>query len=227
MPTPPYRKLGLAALCVSGLLAAACTTTDPYTGMPVRNNTGTGVLSGAAAGAALGYLTNTSDSEQGRRNALIGAGIGALAGGAVGNYMDRQQAELRRDLERNGVMIRRQGDNIVLVMPSDVTFASGQATIAPQFTTALDDLARTLNAYPSTVIDVVGHADSTGSDQLNQTLSEQRAQSVTGYLVMRGVNQSRVIASGMGERAPVASNDTTEGRAQNRRVEITLRPFTG
>lgn len=217
----------VAALGVGLGLVAACTTTDPYTGMPVRNNTGTGVLTGAAAGAALGYLTNTNNSEQGRKNALIGAGIGALAGGAVGNYMDRQQADLRRDLERNGVMIRRQGDNIVLIMPSDVTFDTGQAAIKPQFTTALDDLARTLNAYSSTTIDVVGHADSTGPDDLNQALSERRAQAVAGYLGGRGVNPARVIVSGLGERTPIASNDTAEGRAQNRRVEIILRPYTG
>jgi outer membrane protein OmpA-like peptidoglycan-associated protein len=221
------KKTALCAALVSVAALAACTTTDPYTGMPVRNNTGTGVLTGAGIGAALGYLTNTNKGEQGRKNALIGAGIGALAGGAVGNYMDRQQADFRRSLEGSGVMVRRNGDQIVLVMPSDVTFAVDKSEVQPQFTRVLDDVARTLNAYPQTTIDVVGHADSSGPDDYNQTLSERRASSVAGYLTGPGrVVPDRVFVAGQGERQPIASNDTAEGRAQNRRVEIILRPLT-
>ena len=221
------RKTALAALLVGAAALTACSTTDPYTGMPVRNNTGTGVLTGAGIGAALGYLTNTNKGEQGRKNALIGAGIGALAGGAVGNYMDRQQADFRRSLEGSGVMIRRNGDQIVLVMPSDVTFAVDRSEVQPQFTRVLDDVARTLNAYPQTTIDVVGHADSSGPDDYNQTLSERRASSVASYLTNVGrVLTDRVFVAGQGERQPIASNDTAEGRAQNRRVEIILRPLT-
>jgi outer membrane protein OmpA-like peptidoglycan-associated protein len=218
------------ALCVAlmGVAAlAACSTTDPYTGMPVRNNTGTGVLTGAGVGAVLGYLTNTNKGEQGRKNALIGAGIGALAGGAVGNYMDRQQADFRRSLEGSGVMIRRNGDQIVLIMPSDVTFAVDKSEVQPAFNRVLDDVARTLNAYPQTTIDVVGHADSSGPDDYNQTLSERRASAVAGYLTGAGkVMADRVFVAGQGERQPMVSNDTAEGRAQNRRVEIILRPLT-
>jgi outer membrane protein OmpA-like peptidoglycan-associated protein len=185
------------------------------------------VLAGAAGGALLGYLTNTNKGEQGRKNALIGAGIGALAGGAVGNYMDRQQADFRRSLEGSGVMIRRNGDQIVLVMPSDVTFAVDKSDVQPQFTRVLDDVARTLNAYPQTTIDVVGHADSSGPDDYNQGLSERRASAVAGYLTGPGrVLQDRVFVAGMGERQPIADNDTAAGRAQNRRVEIILRPLT-
>lgn len=221
------RKLALAAVLLGAAAMTACTTTDPYTGMPVRNNTGTGALAGAAGGALLGYLTNTNRGEQGRKNALIGAGIGALAGGAVGNYMDRQQADFRRSLEGSGVAIRRNGDQIVLVMPSDVTFAVDRSDVQPQFTRVLDDVAGTLNAYPQTTIDVVGHADSTGPDAYNQTLSERRASSVAGYLTGPGrVLADRVFVAGQGERQPIASNDTAEGRAQNRRVEIILRPLT-
>jgi len=172
------KKTAIGLALTSALALGACTTTDPYTGMPVRNNTGTGVLTGAGVGAVLGYLTNTNKGEQGRKNALIGAGIGALAGGAVGNYMDRQQADFRRSLEGSGVMIRRNGDQIVLVMPSDVTFAVDRSEVQPQFTRVLDDVARTLNAYPQTTIDVVGHADSSGPDDYNQALSERRASSV-------------------------------------------------
>jgi len=221
------RKFALAAVLIGAGALAACTTTDPYTGMPVRNNTGTGVLAGAGAGALLGYLTNTNKGEQGRKNALIGAGVGALAGGAIGNYMDRQQADFRRSLEGSGVMIRRNGDQIVLVMPSDVTFDVDKSDIQPQFLRVLDDVARTLNAYPQTTIDVVGHADSSGPDDYNQTLSERRASAVAGYLTNQGrVLQDRVFVAGMGERQPIADNATAAGRAQNRRVEIILRPLT-
>ncbi|ATC23214.1 OmpA family protein [Caulobacter vibrioides] len=221
------RKTTLAVVLMSAGALAACTTTDPYTGMPVRNNTGTGVLTGAGVGAVLGYLTNTNKGEQGRKNALIGAGIGALAGGAIGNYMDRQQADFRRSLEGSGVMIRRNGDQIVLVMPSDVTFAVDRSDVQPPFTRVLDDVARTLNAYPQTTIDVVGHADSSGPDDYNQTLSERRASAVAGYLTgPGGVLVDRVFVAGMGERAPIADNATADGRAQNRRVEIILRPLT-
>jgi outer membrane protein OmpA-like peptidoglycan-associated protein len=221
------KKTAIIAALMGAAALSACTTTDPYTGMPVRNNTGTGALSGAGVGAVLGYLTNTNSGEQGRKNALIGAGIGALAGGAVGNYMDRQQADFRRSLEGSGVMIRRNGDQIVLVMPSDVTFAVDQSDVQPQFTRVLDDVARTLNAYPQTTIDVVGHADSSGPDAYNQSLSERRASSVAGYLVGAGrVLGDRIFVAGMGERQPVADNGTAEGRSQNRRVEIVLRPIT-
>lgn len=225
----PYlrRKTTLVAVLMGAAALVACTTTDPYTGMPVRNNTGTGVLAGAGAGALLGYLTNTNKGEQGRKNALIGAGIGALAGGAVGNYMDRQQADLRRSLETSGVMIRRNGDQIVLVMPSDVTFAVDKSDVQPQFTRVLDDVARTLNAYPQTTIDVVGHADSSGGADYNQGLSERRASAVADYLVRQGrVLSDRVFVAGMGSRQPIADNATAAGRAQNRRVEIILRPLT-
>ena len=215
-------------IALAGALAlAACTTTDPYTGMPVRNNTGTGVLTGAGIGAALGYLTNTNKGEQGRKNALIGAGIGALAGGAVGNYMDRQQADFRRSLEGSGVMIRRNGDQIVLVMPSDVTFAVDKSDVQPQFTRVLDDVARTLNAYPQTTIDVVGHADSSGPDDYNQTLSERRASAVAGYKTGPGrVLPHPIFVAGPQDIGLGWDNTTAAGRAQNRRVEIILRPLT-
>jgi outer membrane protein OmpA-like peptidoglycan-associated protein len=216
-----------SALAATALLAAACTTVDPYTGQVVRDNTRTGVLAGAASGALLGYLTNTNKGEEGRTNALIGAGVGALAGGAVGNYMDRQQAQLRSQLAGSGVDVQRQGDNIVLNMPSDVTFGVDQAEIQSRFYPVLDDVAETLGQYPQTLIDVVGHADSTGADDYNQRLSERRAGSVASYLVSRGVLRDRLFVAGRGETQPIASNATEDGRARNRRVEVVLRPFTG
>ncbi|MDF2901841.1 MAG: OmpA family protein, partial [Phenylobacterium sp.] len=204
------------------------TTVDPYTGQTVRNNTGTGALAGALGGAALGYLTNTNRSEQGRKNALIGAGVGALAGAGVGNYMDRQQAQLRRDLAGSGVEVERQGDNIVLQMPSDVTFGFDRADIQPQFYDTLASVARSLNEYPQTLVDIVGHADSVGRPEYNQQLSERRALAVADNLTNRGgVLRDRLYVAGRGSDQPIASNATEEGRAKNRRVEIILRPYTG
>ena len=221
-------KLALVSVSIAALVgAAACTTTDPYRSGPVRNNTGTGVIAGALGGALLGYLTNTSDGEQGRKNALIGAGIGALAGGAVGNYMDRQQRALEAELSGTGVGVARQGDNLVLRMPSDVTFATNQSSIDPRFNAVLDDVARVLNEYDRSTIDIIGHADSAGTDEYNLDLSRRRASSVAGYLVSRNVLDDRIFVDGRGESQPIASNDTPAGKAQNRRVEIMIRPFTG
>jgi outer membrane protein OmpA-like peptidoglycan-associated protein len=220
------RTLAITACLLGSTALAACTTVDPYTGQTVRNNTGTGVIAGAVGGALLGYLTNTSDSEQGRKNALIGAGVGALAGGAVGNYMDRQQAELRRELADTGVSVTRDGDNLILNMPSDVTFASNSETLQPQFYRALDGVARVLSAYPSTLIDVIGHADSDGPDDYNMALSERRARSVADYIVRNGgVKPQRIAIAGRGETQPIASNATAAGKAQNRRVEVVISPL--
>jgi outer membrane protein OmpA-like peptidoglycan-associated protein len=220
------QKTALIACLFGATALTACTTTDPYTGETVRSNTRTGAIIGAAVGAGLGYLSNDK-SEQGRKNALLGAGIGALAGAGVGSYMDRQQAELRRELANTGVTVTRQGDNIVLSMPSDVTFAFDRSDVQPQFFPVLDEVSQTLNQYPQTLIDVIGHADSIGTDVYNQGLSERRAMSVASYLTSRQVLPARLYVAGMGERQPIASNDSEAGRAQNRRVEIVLRPFTG
>lgn len=221
-------KLLLAGTSIAILLGgAACTTMDPYSSAPRRNNTATGAIAGALGGAALGYLTNTSNSEQGRKNALIGAGIGALGGAAVGAYMDRQQRELEAELSGSGVGVARQGDNLVLRMPSDVTFASNQSTITPRFNSTLDDVAGVLNRYDQSIIDIVGHADSDGADDYNLNLSRQRASSVAQALVSRNVLADRLYVDGRGESAPIASNASAEGKAQNRRVEILIRPFRG
>ena len=222
------RRALTLATCLTAAALAACTTTDPYTGEVVRDNTGSGAIIGAIGGGLLGYLTNTNDSEQGRKNALIGAGVGALGGAAVGNYMDRQQVDLRRELADSGVTVTRDGDNLVLNMPSDVTFASGSESLQPQFYDTLDDVSRVLQAYPSTLIDITGHADSDGADDFNLALSERRARSVADYLVRNGrVNPTRIALAGRGEREPIASNATAAGKAQNRRVEILIRPLRG
>jgi outer membrane protein OmpA-like peptidoglycan-associated protein len=147
-----------------------------------------------------------------------------LAGAGVGAYQDRQEAALRRDLAGSGVDVVRQGDNITLNMPGNITFAFDSANLQPQFQPVLNNVAQTLNEYNQTVIEVAGHTDSVGSDAYNQKLSVDRANSVAGYLSSRGVGMQRMIVTGAGETRPVASNDTEAGRAQNRRVEITIVP---
>lgn len=219
-------KLLVVGVSVAALLGA-CTTTDPYSSTPRRNNTATGAIAGAVGGALLGYLTNTSNSEEGRKNALIGAGIGALGGAAVGAYMDRQQRELEAELSGTGVGVARQGDNLVLRMPADVSFATNQATIDPRFYATLDDVAAVLNRYDQSIVDIIGHADSDGAEDYNLDLSRRRASSVAQYLVSRNVLPDRLYVDGRGESAPIASNATAEGKAMNRRVEILIRPFRG
>ena len=221
-------KFIVASVSIAALLgAAACTTTDPYRSGPVRNNTGTGAIAGALGGALLGYLTNTSHGEQGRKNALIGAGVGALGGAAVGQYMDRQQRAMESQLSGSGVGVARQGDTLVLRMPSDVTFATNQSSIDPRFLPVLQDVARVLQQYDQSTVDVIGHTDSSGGDAINQPLSEARASSVAAELVRNGVLAQRLYVAGESSRKPVASNATAEGKAMNRRVEILIRPFTG
>lgn len=214
--------VGFAALAMT-----ACTTTDPVTGETRTNNTGRGILLGAAAGAVLGYMTNTSDSEEGRTNALIGAGIGALAGGAIGNYMDRQEAAMREALTDTGVGVRREGNNLRLIMPGDVTFATNSSDISSNFYAILNDVSDVLNRYPATYVDVIGHTDSTGPADYNQQLSEQRALSVGGYLIAQRVMRDRLYIAGMGERALLINPETSAyDRQQNRRVEIFIRPHS-
>ena len=217
----------VAVASIAALMAAACTTTDPYSSTPRRNNTGTGVIAGALGGALLGYLTNTNNPDEGRTNALIGAGVGALAGGAIGNYMDRQQRELEQQLSGSGVGVKRQGDNLVLIRPGDVTFDTNQSSIQGRFHAVLDDVATVFNRYDQSLVDIIGHADSDGSDSYNLDLSRRRAESVAAYLNQRGVDANRIYYEGRGESQPIASNATADGKAQNRRVEILIRPFRG
>jgi outer membrane protein OmpA-like peptidoglycan-associated protein len=216
------RFMKLAALSVALSCAAACTTVNPYTREQQTSKAVKGAGIGAAAGVVAGLLTKGDKLE----NALIGAGVGALAGGGVGYYMDVQEAKLRQRLEGTGVSVVRTGDNITLNMPSSITFALNSADLNAQFYSALDGVALVLKEYDKTVIEVAGHTDSSGSDQYNQALSQRRAQSVSGYLSSHGVKGQRLIPVGAGEAHPVASNDSEQGRAQNRRVELTIVPIT-
>lgn len=207
-------------LAAAGILAAACTTTDPNTGEVVRNNTATAAIIGAVGGAVLGTAAGGDD----RRNAVIGAGIGALAGAAVGNYMDRQEAALRERMRGTGVTVTRTAENeIMLNMPNDITFDFDRADVKPQFAGTVQTVARNLADFQSTTVDVVGHTDSVGSDAYNQGLSQRRADAVARALIANGVQPVRIVAVGRGENQPVASNATDAGRAQNRRVELRVR----
>ncbi|MDQ1302259.1 MAG: Cell envelope biosis protein OmpA [Pseudomonadota bacterium] len=220
------RTIKLTALVLgASLVLAGCQTTDPYTGEQKTSNTTKGAAIGAGVGVAIGLLTGDSSSER-KKRALILGGAGGLAGGAVGNYMDRQEAKLRTQLQGTGVSVTRSGDNIILNMPGNVTFMTNSADINASFYQVLTSVALVLKEFDKTVVDIAGHADSSGPDDKNLELSQRRAGSVSGYLAGQGINPQRLIATGYGETRPIASNDTAEGRAQNRRVEITLLPVT-
>jgi len=217
------RTTMLTGLALSAAVVTAACTTDPYTGQRRINNTAVGIIGGALGGYLLGDLVGGRGD---RTEKILGAGIGAIAGGAVGAYMDRQEADLRRQTAGTGVEVIRQGDDLVLRMPSGITFPVDSSAIQPQFRSTLDGVAQTLSTYDQTYVDVLGHTDSTGSDAHNQALSERRAQSVADYLSMRGVARARMGIRGYGETQPIASNDTELGRSQNRRVEIKVVPVT-
>ncbi len=219
----PIRGLTIAVATV--LFATTACTTDPYTGQKRISRTAIGAGVGLLGGYLLGDLVGGRND---RTEQIVGAGIGAIAGGAVGYYMDRQEAELRRQTAGTGVDVIRQGDDLVLRMPSSVTFDVDRAEVKPQFHPVLDDVARTLASYNQTYIDVLGHTDTTGSHEHNQGLSERRAGSVASYLGSRGVVSERMATRGYGETAPLyIPDDTDVKRAANRRVEIKVVPFRG
>jgi outer membrane protein OmpA-like peptidoglycan-associated protein len=216
---------GAWATLAAWFVITGCQTTDPYTGQQKTSKTAKGAGIGAVAGAVVGILTG-DDSRDRRKRALIGAGVGALAGGGVGQYMDRQEARLRAQLQGTGVSVTRTGDNITLNMPGNITFQTDSSDLRPDFFEVLNSVSLVLKEYDKTLVEVAGHTDNTGSDQHNQQLSERRASTVGQYLQTKGINQQRVLTVGAGESHPVASNDTSDGRQLNRRVELTLEPIT-
>ncbi len=209
-------------IVIAGLVAGSvgCTTVNPYTNEQQTSKAAIGAGVGAVSGALIGAMAGD------RKTALIGAGVGALAGGGAGYYMDVQEAKLRQRLQGTGVSVTRSGNNLILNMPGNVTFASDNADINSGFYAVLDSVVLVFKEYESTMIDVIGHTDSSGSAQYNQLLSERRANSVADYFRSRGVMAQRLLVSGAGEAQPIASNDTASGRTQNRRVEIRLSPLT-
>jgi outer membrane protein OmpA-like peptidoglycan-associated protein len=218
------QKIAISSLLALLISLQACTTVDPYTKEEKTSKSTTGAVIGAVAGAVIGIATS-KDKKKRKERALKGAGIGAIAGGGAGYYMDVQEAKLRQRLENTGVSVTRDGDNIILNLPGNITFEVDKTDVKPGFVEILDSVALVLNEYKSTMIEVAGHTDSTGSDSYNQLLSQQRAQSVSNILNRSGVAGVRIDTVGYGETRPIASNSSAAGRQQNRRVELTLLPY--
>lgn len=215
------KTLGIVSLF--GILSA-CATTDPYTGEEKTSRTATGAGAGAVLGAVVGAASASSKDR--KKGAVAGAVAGGAIGAGVGNYMDRQEAKLREQLQGSGVQVKREGNTIELIMPGNITFGTDRSEIRSDFYDVLDSVATVLKEFDKTAIKVTGHTDSTGSETYNQTLSEERAGSVASYLRNRNIVPGRVQAVGFGERYPIASNDTEAGRQSNRRVELELIPLT-
>lgn len=221
------RRLIIAASAMA--LLAGCASPNPYenqgqgsTGLSkTATYGGLGALAGAVAGAAI-------DHNNRGKGALIGAAVAGLGAAGYGYYADKQEAALRASMANTGVQVERQGDNITLVMPGNITFATNSANIAPSFYQPLNTLANSLKQLNNQQqIQVVGYTDNTGSYAYNMQLSQQRAQSVATYLTSQGVSGQYLTVKGMGPADPIATNSTPDGRAMNRRVQITLAPIPG
>ena len=217
-------KMLIGAAMVASLTVAGCVT-DPNTGKQTVSTKG---AVGGVIGAVAGYFAgNLIGGKRDRTEKILGAGIGAVAGGAVGTYMDRQKKQLEEQTAGSGIDVSQEGNDLILNMPGDVTFDTSRWDIKPEFQMTLNNVARTLNQYPSTYIDIYGHTDSTGSDALNMTLSQNRANSVMSYLSSQGVNRARIATTGFGEtRLKCVPEATAADRQCNRRVEIRIVPVT-
>ena len=212
-------KIVVAGALAALLVTTGCTT-DPVTGQQTMSRGGKGAIAGGVGGALLGGLIG------GNTGALIGAGVGSIAGGGIGSYQDKQERALRQATQGTQIEVERKGDEIQLTFPDTISFDFNSAIVKPELRGSLQEVAKVLNAYPSTVIGVFGHTDNVGSTEANQRLSERRAESVVGSLESFGVARARMQPRGFGYTQPVASNDTPEGRAQNRRVEIRIIPVS-
>jgi outer membrane protein OmpA-like peptidoglycan-associated protein len=218
-----YKHFFGAAAAAALLTTTTACVTNPETGKREISTKG-GI--GGVIGAVVGYFGgDIIGGRHDRAAKVIGAGVGAVAGAAIGTYMDKQERELRRKTEGTGVVVERQGDELLLTMPSGITFPINSYEIQPQFYSVLDQVAQTMVAYPSTLIDVYGHTDPSGGDAINIPLSRNRAESVAGYLVRKGVDRTRIATQGFGSSKPIADNGTEAGRSQNRRVEIRIVPI--
>ncbi len=201
--------LGVSAVIV---LATGCASMDD-----TQRRTATGAGIGALAGAVIGSATGGSAGS----GAVVGAGVGALGTYIWSQNMERQKRDMERATQGTGIAVTQTADNqLMLNIPSDISFAVGRSDIQPNFAPVLDQFAEGLRNNPYTDVRIVGHTDSTGSDAINNPLSMDRAASTRNYLTARGVDGRRIAIDGMGERHPIATNDTAEGRARNRRVEI-------
>ena len=215
-------KRAVSVVLFAALATSGCMTYDPYTGEEETSKATSGAIIGAVSGAAIGALSNHNDRGKG---ALIGAAAGGATGGGIGYYMDRQEAELRHKLEGTGVRVPRNGDEIDLIMPGDVTFDVDEASVRNEFVDVLNSVAIVLKEFDKTAIRVEGHTDSSGAESYNQQLSERRATAVRDLLLRAGIPISRTSVSGYGENQPIASNDSPAGRQANRRVTLNLIPL--
>lgn len=215
------KPLSLAA-AASLLAVAACTDINTTTGDPkTRTNEGIGI--GAAAGALFGILQGDNPKER-RNGALAGAVVGGALGGLAGASLDKQAADLQASISDSRIQIINNGDHLVVVMPQDILFAIDSNQVNSGLRSDLGALANNLQQYPGSTIDVIGHTDNTGSAEHNRDLSNRRADAVAAVLINKGVSGARIRSIGRGENQPTASNLTSAGRAQNRRVEIIIRP---
>ncbi len=206
------------AVTMLGLVLAGCQTTNPYTGEQQASKSTAYGIGGVLAGAAIGAIAD------GSKGAVKGAIIGGVTGTGYGHYLDRQEAVLREELEGTGVQVSRQGEELKLILPSNITFDSSRSDIKSSFYPILSSVAKVFDEFDQNLIEVIGYTDSTGGDRINIPLSEARAENVASYLVFQGVISERIVAFGRGSAYPVASNATAAGRAKNRRVEINLLP---
>ncbi len=213
-------KMKFAGASVLALFALGACTDPAYGPGGERQRTAQGAAIGAGVGAAIGGTIKSGDDRV--ENALIGAAIGGLVGGAIGNSLDKQAQELNQSLS-NDIGVIRQGDALIVRMPQDILFPVDSAVVNPGLRADLFTLADSLNRYPDTTVTVVGHTDNTGSAAYNQDLSERRASAVRAVLINAGVSPARIRAIGAGENQPIATNQTADGRALNRRVDITIR----
>jgi len=189
-------------------------------------NNPTNTQKGAAIGAVVGALLGKATGDNDKSRYAWGAAVGAIAGSAIGNYMDKQEEAFRNELSDTGVQVVREGNNLHLIMPGDITFATDSASISPNFYPVLQDVANVLNRYEKTVLMIKGHTDDTGSEQYNQALSERRAASVKNLLIGYNVNSMRITTVGMGEYQPKVPNNSDANRSINRRVELEIQPVT-
>lgn len=212
----------ISAISLGALTLTSGCVTNPETGNRTISKAAIGGLGGVVGGYLLGDILGGRND---RTAKIVGAGLGGLAGAGIGYYMDEQEKKLRQQTAGTGIDVTRDGDNLILNMPSNVTFAVDSSAIDPGFQSTLGTVANTLSQYEKSYVDVLGHTDSTGSDAYNQSLSERRAASVANFLTNSGVQRERLATRGFGESQPVASNSTDEGRAANRRVEIKIVPI--
>jgi outer membrane protein OmpA-like peptidoglycan-associated protein len=215
-------RIIVSSIAALSLVAVSGCVTDPNTGEQKVSRTAIGGVGGAALGYLLGGLIGGTTAR------IVGAGIGGVAGGAIGYQMDQQIKELKENTAGSGVDVTEtpDGQGILVNLPNGVTFAVDSTTITPTFQSTLDQIAGSLTKYPNSLVDVMGHTDSTGSDAYNLDLSKRRAEAVGNYLTLRGVTRARIATIGYGEQYPVADNATESGRALNRRVEIRITPIS-